>query len=141
MIYKRLHHCILAMGIAVVALISQVTSATPATEEKKETVFPAIGKIAQVSFGETVFNLKFESTHTMSFVGIAGPFKGVTDTVEYTAVELRPQVFMVYWHEPHTGMNVVHIEDFERGVVHTNIFPPDGSPLHMSGTLSITGRI
>ena len=97
--------------------------------------FPAIGKAMRVQFGETVFRLNFRDPTTMSFVGLAGPFKGVSDTVQYTAVKIRDGVYMVYWHEPGTGANVVHLEDFERGVVFTNIAQPDGSFLNMQGTL------
>ncbi|MCM3372918.1 hypothetical protein M3640_19850, partial [Bacillus velezensis] len=90
-----------------------------------------------VQFGATAFDLNFKDDRTMSFVGTAGQFKGVTDTVQYTAREVRPQVYMVYWHEPSTGSNVVHVEDFERGAVDTNIAMKDGQFLHMSGTLKI----
>jgi glyoxylase-like metal-dependent hydrolase (beta-lactamase superfamily II) len=119
------------------------TDAKPAADGQQGAgaTFPAIGKRVEIAFGETVFQLDFkEDARTMSFIGTAGSFKGVADTVQYTAVELRPQLFMLYWHEPHTGMNVVHIEDFERGVVRTNIAAPDGSMQHMSGTLRITGN-
>lgn len=102
--------------------------------------FPAAGKTVRVQFGATAFDLHFKDDKTMSFVGTAGQFKGVTDTVQYTAREIRPQVYMVYWHEPSTGSNVVHVEDFERGTVDTNIAAKDGQFLHMSGTLKIVGR-
>ncbi|WP_409349106.1 MoaF-related domain-containing protein [Ralstonia syzygii] len=46
---------------------------------------------------------------------------------------------MLYWHEPHTGMNVVHVEDLERGIAHTNIAVPDGSAQHLTDTLRILG--
>ncbi|RQU34487.1 MBL fold metallo-hydrolase [Burkholderia cenocepacia] len=102
--------------------------------------FPAAGRTVRVQFGATAFDLHFQDDKTMSFVGTAGQFNGVTDTVQYTAREIRPQVYMVYWHEPSTGSNVVHVEDFERGAVDTNIATKDGQFLHMSGTLKIVGR-
>ncbi|WP_321781906.1 MBL fold metallo-hydrolase [Burkholderia pyrrocinia] len=102
--------------------------------------FPAAGKTARMQFGDTEFDLHFKDDKTMSFIGTAGRFKGVTDTVQYTAREIRPQVYMVYWHEPGTGSNVVHVEDFERGTVNTNIALKDGQFLHMSGTLKLVGR-
>lgn len=64
----------------------------------------------------------------------------MTDTVQYTAHEIRQQVYMVYWHEPSTGSNVVHVEDFARGTVNTNIATKDGRLLHMSGTIAIVGH-
>ncbi|WP_175916676.1 MULTISPECIES: MBL fold metallo-hydrolase [Burkholderia] len=102
--------------------------------------FPAAGKTVRVQFGDTAFDLRFKDEKTMSFVGTAGQFKGVTDTVQYTAREIRPQVYMVYWHEPGTGSNVVHVEDFEHGTVNTNIALKDGQFLHMSGTLKLVGQ-
>lgn len=102
--------------------------------------FPAAGKTARVQFGDTAFDLHFKDDKTMSFIGTAGRFNGVTDTVQYTAREIRPQVYMVYWHEPSTGSNVVHVEDFGRGTVNSNIALKDGQFLHMSGTLKLVGR-
>lgn len=34
---------------------------------------------------------------------------------------IRPNVYMVTWIEPATGNTVTHVEDFENGVVFTNI--------------------
>jgi len=118
------------------------TDTKPAADGKQgaAATFPAVGKRIEIAFGETVFQLAFKDARTMSFIGTAGSFKDVADTVQYTAVELRPLLYMVYWHEPHTGMNVVHVEDFERGLVRTNIAAPDGSTQHLSGTLRITGN-
>lgn len=123
------------------ASVGSVDVRNPVTEGQPATAaFPALGKHVEVTFGETVFQLDFKDARTLSFIGTAGPFKGVGDAVQYTAVQLRPMLYMVYWHEPHTGMNVVHVEDFERGVVYTNITAPDGSTQHMSGTLRVTGE-
>lgn len=44
---------------------------------------------------------------------------------------------MVYWHEPATATNVVHIEDFEHKTVYTNIAAKDGSFTHLKGTLQL----
>lgn len=99
--------------------------------------YPAMGKKVEVKFGDIVFQLDFARDGTMHFIGTEGAFKGVMDAVEYTAVEIRPNVFMVYWREPKVGANVVHIQDFEKGVVYTNIAQPNGQFLHMTGTLRI----
>lgn len=101
--------------------------------------YPAAGRKLELRFGELVFELNFKDGRTMSFIGTAGPMKGVEDSVEYKAVELRPNVYMVYWHEPKVGANVVHVQDFEKGVVYTNIARPDGSSLHLSGGLRFVG--
>ena len=47
---------------------------------------------------------------------------------------------MVYWHEPQSGDNVTHVEDFERGEVYTNIAARDGSFTHLKGQLKIVGH-
>ncbi|WP_419868646.1 MoaF-related domain-containing protein [Chryseobacterium sp. CT-SW4] len=99
--------------------------------------YPAIGKQVTVDFGELKFRLDFKDNKTMSFVGTEGSSKGVTDTVEYTAVEVAKNVFMVYWHEPKTGANVTHIQDYNKNVVYTNIAEKDGSFAHFKGTITI----
>ncbi|WP_323121736.1 MBL fold metallo-hydrolase [Burkholderia alba] len=97
--------------------------------------FPAAGKKVRVRFGDTGFLLDFKNDRTMTFTGLDGQFTGLTDTVEYHATLLRPQIYMVYWHEPHTGDNVVHVEDFEKGIVYSNIVHSNGETLHLKGTL------
>ena len=82
----------------------------------------------------------WEEGRRKAFVGTAGGYKGATDSVTYVATPIRPGVFMVYWHEPKLGANVVHVQDFEKGVVHTNIALPDGTFQHMSGTIRILGE-
>ena len=99
--------------------------------------YPPIGRVAEVNFGSTVFRLDFKDNRTMSFEGTSGQFKGVKDTVEYTATEVGKNVFMVYWHEPSTGSNVVHVQDWNTGVVYTNIAARDNSFTHLRGTISI----
>jgi glyoxylase-like metal-dependent hydrolase (beta-lactamase superfamily II) len=99
--------------------------------------YPFVGKKVQVNFGDLVFDLDFKDEKTMSFLGIAGAFKGATDTVQYTAVAIRPNVFMIYWHEPKGGANVVHLQDLEKGVVHTNIAQPNGDFFNLTGQIKL----
>lgn len=99
--------------------------------------FPGIGKKMRVKFGNTAFELNFKDNKNMSFLGLSGAFKGERDNVQYTAIEIRPQVYMVYWHEPASVTNVVHVEDFEHKLVYTNIAAKDGSFTHLKGTLQL----
>lgn len=99
--------------------------------------FPAIGNILEVKFGDTVFDLTFHDNERMSFIGTSGLFKGVKDDVTYRAVEVADHVYMVYWSEPSTGSNVVHVEDFNTGTVYTNIAAKDGSFTHMKGLFTV----
>lgn len=99
--------------------------------------YPPIGKTAEVTFDPGIFVLTFKDNKTMSYEGISGSFKGRKDTVEYTAVEIGPGVFMVYWHEPVSGNNVVHVQDWNKGIVYTNISAVDGSFTNLKGTLAL----
>ena len=42
---------------------------------------------------------------------------------------------MVYGHESASGNNVSHVEDFERGIVYTNIATKEGRFFNLKGTL------
>lgn len=99
--------------------------------------FPAIGKKMRVQFGNNTFELNFKDNKNMSFEGLSGQIKGDHDNVQYTAIEIRPQVYMVYWHEPASVTNVVHVEDFKKKIVYTNIAAKDGSFTHLKGTLQL----
>ncbi|SEH40519.1 MBL fold metallo-hydrolase [Chryseobacterium culicis] len=99
--------------------------------------YPAIGRKVEVDFGSVTFILDFKDNKTMTFTGTAGSSKNSTDTVEYTAVEVAKNVFMVYWHEPHLGYNVTHIQDYNKNVIYSNIAAPDGTFTHPKGTLKI----
>lgn len=105
---------------------------------KTVSAFPAIGRKAEVNFGgDYVFELNFKDERHMSFVGTTGSLKGAADQVEYTAVEVAPQVYMVYWSEPVNGSHVVHLEDFGSGTAYTNISARDGSFTNLKGTIKL----
>ena len=99
--------------------------------------YPAIGRKVEVDFGGLKFILDFKDNKTMTFKGTAGSSKDSTDTVEYTAVEVARNVFMVYWHEPHLGFNVTHIQDYNKNIVYSNIAGPDGTFTHPKGSLTV----
>ncbi|UKB84782.1 MBL fold metallo-hydrolase [Chryseobacterium sp. MEBOG06] len=99
--------------------------------------YPAIGKKVEADFGTVKFLLDFKDNQTMTFTGTAGSSKNNTDTVKYTAVEVAKNVFMVYWHEPKLNSNITEIQDYNKNIVYSNIAQPDGSLMHLKGTLSI----
>jgi hypothetical protein len=103
--------------------------------------FPGIGKRVSVDFGDTGFILEFIDDKQMSFAGTGGEYAHAADTVEYTAVEIRPGLFMVYWTENILKSRVVHVEDYDAGRVWTNIANTDGTFEHMSGELKIVGDL
>ncbi|KFF73742.1 metallo-beta-lactamase [Chryseobacterium sp. P1-3] len=99
--------------------------------------YPAIGRKVEVDFGTVKFLLDFKDNKTMTFRGLSGNSKGSTETVEYTAVEVAKNVFMVYWHEPESGFNVTHVQDYNKHILYTNIAGKDGRFTHLKGTLKI----
>lgn len=99
--------------------------------------YPAIGHKVEVDFGTVKFILDFKDNKTMTFTGTEGSSKNSTGTVEYTAVEVAKNVFMVYWHEPHLGLNVTHIQDYNKNIMYSNIAGPDGAFTHPKGMLKI----
>ena len=102
--------------------------------------YPPIGRVATVNFGGAAFRLNFVDNKTMSFEDTSGAFQGVKDTVQYTAIEVSRNIFMVYWHEPSTGSNVVHVQDWNTGIVYTNIAGKDGSFTNLRGTIKLEAR-
>lgn len=96
--------------------------------------FPAVGHVYQVDFGQGhVFNLNFHSMTAMSF-SVPGEAGQANEAI--TVTPIRPQVFMVTWQES-DKTTVTHVEDYQNGVVFTNITPPDGSFIHWKGTLKL----
>lgn len=99
--------------------------------------YPAIGNKVEVDFGTFKFILDFKDNKEMTFTGVSGNVKGNTDTIQYTAVEVAKNIFMVYWHEPKLGSNVTHIQDYNQNIIYTNIAETNGSFTHLKGTLKI----
>jgi hypothetical protein len=90
-----------------------------------------------VDLGRLTLEENFESAERMTFTVVAGGGMvpdGYVETVATTAVEIRPDVFLISWKEE-SGANITHLEDFEHGVVHSRITLPDGTPLALTGTI------
>lgn len=101
-------------------------------------LYPFVGRKAKADFGDFAFELNFKDHRQMTFTDLTGAFDGLSDTVNYTAVSIRPGVFMVYWSEPNsTRANVTHVQDIAQGVVYTNIAGPDTSFTNLKGRLSL----
>lgn len=101
--------------------------------------YPAIGHHLLVNFGgDYIYDLNFIDNKQMRYTGTTGTQKGLTELVNYTAVEVAPKTFMVYWREPKTTKaNVVHIQDYNKNIVYTNIAEPDGSFIHLKGSFEL----
>ncbi len=97
------------------------------------TPFPAVGHVYEAHFGSWVHHLHFESETVMTLTNAEGPFAGTSETVQIAVTPIRPGVFLICWQEA-DKTTVVHVEDFENGIVHTNITKPRGGFIHRSGT-------
>jgi hypothetical protein len=96
--------------------------------------FPAPGHVYEARFGALAFLLKFDADgETMRFTPADAPDFATAEAVVYRALDIRPGVFQVTWKEA-DGTTVTHIEDFETGVVHTNITQPDLTFLNLTGS-------
>ncbi len=106
-----------------------------------ENAFPATGRSYIADFGDLAFRLDFHGdgrSLTYRAVGeqqTVGAGETAQETVTYTVVPIREGVFLVFWQEA-SGTTVTHVEDFERGVVRSNITTSQGVFLNLVGTLS-----
>lgn len=94
-----------------------------------------IGNKFKVNFGEYSFQLHFKSETQMTWKALTNDGFGNQETVNITKVEIRPNVYMIYWTEK-SGTTVSHVEDFENGIVYTNITDPNNKFLNLKGALT-----
>jgi hypothetical protein len=99
------------------------------------THFPAVSHVYEAHFGSWVFHLHFASETVMTLTTVAGPMKGYSETMHIAVTPIRPGVFLVCWQEA-DKTTVVHVQDFENGIVHTNVTEPNGIYIRHSGTLT-----
>lgn len=103
---------------------------------QKHALFPAAGNIYLATFDDnSQFQLDFTSNSEMTYTVLNGALTGTSETVHITPVEIRPNVYMVYWREA-SQTEVVHVEDFEKNIVYTNITPFGQPAIHLHGTLT-----
>jgi|GEM_PF-3600522 len=108
----------------------------------QETRIPVIGHRFKVDFGAPyIFALNFKSETEMSFTQIDAsglPIEeALAGTVTITRVEIRPNVYLVFWSEPfNDDTNVTHVQDFEMGWVWTNISTPGQPFVNLNGPLT-----
>jgi hypothetical protein len=95
------------------------------------THFPAVGHVYEANFGSWVHHLHFESETVMTLTTA----EGISETVQIAVTPIRPGVFLICWQEANKT-TVVHVEDYENGIVHTNITTGrSGAFIRRSGTL------
>jgi hypothetical protein len=57
------------------------------------------------------------------------------ETVQIAVTPIRPEIFLICWQEA-DKTTVVHVEDFENGIVYTNITQRGGAFICRRGTLT-----
>ncbi|NVN84571.1 MAG: Rieske (2Fe-2S) protein [Rhodopseudomonas sp.] len=101
------------------------------------TVFPGTGNKYLVDFGAFVVELFFENDGTLTYTGVRRDgSRGQSETVTIETTYLRDFLFMVTWQES-DKTSVVHIEDYDQYVIHTNITNPDQSFVKYRGTFNL----
>lgn len=124
---RGFYACIALVAISVILASARVVDAQQASSD---TSYPAPGHTFEANFGARAYKLAFDPAKSeMTFTGA----NGSSATVAYTARELRPGLYMVYWQEADGGARVTHIEDFENGVVYANIAGRDGKFYNLKG--------
>ncbi len=115
----------------------------PTSTEEGQMNVQVIGNSFIANFGSPyIFKLNFESETAMSFVQVDVDGNAVKDalqgSVDITRVEIRPNVYMVYWTEPfNNDTTVTHVQDFENGHVWTNISTPGSPFVNLNGPLTL----
>lgn len=68
----------------------------------------------------------------MTFTGMAGKFKGSSETETITVTPIRPGVIMVSWQEKSKN-TVVHVHDYENGNAYANSTMTDNTFIRLKG--------
>lgn len=95
-------------------------------------VIPVIGHKFIADFGEDRYLLDFLSESQLKIELLQG--MGRNQTIDIKRTRIRPNVYMVTWQEVDNS-TVTHLEDFEQGIVYTNITMPDLTYYNYKGTL------
>ena len=74
----------------------------------------------------------------MRFAAAGASDLSTAEAVTYRALAIRPGVFLVTWTEA-DKTTVTHVEDFESGLVHTNITKPNHAFLNLTGSWTRLG--
>ncbi len=110
-------------ALALAALLPGVVAAA----DIAPAAFEAVGHTYAVDFGGgNAFDIRFDSDREMTFTKRQPPGQGQVETVRFRHRRLREGLYLVYWQEA-DRTSVVHVEDFARGTIYTNITRPDGS--------------
>jgi predicted SnoaL-like aldol condensation-catalyzing enzyme len=96
--------------------------------------YPA-GSEIEVAFDAFQARLTLISDRSLKFEISDGPFAH-SEVVDISVISLGNGLFAVSWQEE-TGATVTHIQNFDRGFIHSHATLPDGRFLRMSGPITI----
>lgn len=96
-----------------------------------ENYLPAVGHLYEVHFDSAVLNIRYESEEVMTLTDQA---QGTSETVRMSTTEIRPGVRIFSWQEA-SKTAVLHVVDFEKGIVYANSTQPGKAFLQMKGIL------
>jgi len=96
---------------------------------------PSDGFFGGITRGKMTFSfprqnnpeMPYDKTASLAARLTQGPALG--ETVDYQAREIAPNVFEVHWKEPKGGATVIHVEDFNRQQLLTNITSINSVPI------------
>ena len=94
-----------------------------------------VGLEMDVTFDAFTATLILLSDAQLKFEIKEGPFAH-SETVDIHVVPLGNSLFAVSWKEA-TGASVTHVQDYDRGVLHSHATLADGQFLRMSGPITI----
>lgn len=78
--------------------------------------WPGVGRVLEVDFGNIVFEARFNRDgRTMTFTERASYPETPAVTVEYTAIEVAPDVYMLSWTREQPRASVVNIQNWSNG--------------------------
>lgn len=100
--------------------------------------FPGIGKKMTLTYGDTAFELQIKDNKTLLLMGMRGQFKGHKETVNYSATEVSPHVYLIDWHEAKTGSHIVQVDDFKNNISHATVIKKEGKTSHLKGTFTLS---
>jgi len=114
------------------SLSVRIGSAAFAQSETTNPSFPARGHQYELKFTDRQFQVDYKTDgKEMTFTRPDGS----GDTAQYTATEVRPNVFMVYWTGSKDGTHVTQVLDFEREIIYATAAYKDGRFLSLRGTI------
>lgn len=94
-----------------------------------------VGLVMDVTFEAFQATLTLLSGDRLTFEIKDGPFAH-SETVDTHVVPLGNSLFAVSWKE-RSGATVTHVQDYDRGIIHSHATLPDGRFLRMGGLITV----